>query len=287
MEANKEIRFGFGKNWNDYVQNFLDAEKLLTAEKSLLKYLPAEDYQSKTFVDIGCGSGIFSLSALRLGASKVISFDVDKNSVSTTKLIQEKFASEQGQSWEVFEGSILDQNLVNRMQGQGDIVYSWGVLHHTGNMNQAIKNSAGIVKPNGYFIVALYNRAPSSKFWVRFKKFYNQTSGLVRFVLNYSVYFYIVARRLLGWVKSFLIGRDRPTILKRERGMSIYYDVVDWLGGYPYEFATFDEARQMVEALGFKLIKGPTQLPSEAKGWMSKFSFYATGCNEFVFQKNP
>src|ERR1041385_3007902 len=127
------MKFSFGRNWRHYVQNSLDERKLDEAKQSLLDYLPAEEYRDKIFLDIGSGSGIFSLNAARLGAAKVVSFDVDPNSVETTRLVKEKFKHliPANTDWEIHQASILDDS---RPQITGDIVYSWGVLHHTGNM---------------------------------------------------------------------------------------------------------------------------------------------------------
>ena len=170
----KNINFSFGRNWTKFVSRALDEEKIEAAKKSLLKYLSPEEYRNKVFIDIGCGSGIFSFGALSLGCKKVISFDIDERSVEAARLVKDRFSgSAGGGRWEIFKGSILDDSLVRDLKGQGDIVYSWGVLHHTGDMRQAIRNAALLVKPGGFFIIAIYNKTASSDFWKEFKKFYN------------------------------------------------------------------------------------------------------------------
>ena len=279
MEKTK-ITFSFGRNWVDYVNNFLDEKILNTVKESLLKYLPEDEYRDKTFIDIGCGSGIFSFNALRLGCKKVISFDIDKYSIEATRIVKEKFSHllPKNYQWEIFEGSILDEDLVNKLKGQGDIVYSWGVLHHTGDMKRAIQNAAKMVSPNGYFIIAIYNRVPSSEFWLRVKKFYNQSSLIIKKIMVYSVF-------ILGILKRKLLGQATESLFSRERGMSIFYDVIDWLGGYPYEYATFEEIKNFVEKLGFDLIKAPKKLPSPPKTFLNRFSPHYTGNNEFIFRK--
>ncbi len=287
---NKTPYFSFGRNWTEYVKNFLDEEKIEISKKSFSKYMPEEEYKGKTFIDIGCGSGIFSLSALRLGCAKVISFDVDPHSINATKLTKEKFAKENLENWEIFEGSILDENLVKRFESQGDVVYSWGVLHHTGNMWKAIENAAKLVKPGGKFIIAIYNKTASSEFWLKMKRFYNNSPKWIKLFLIYFYFGYVMFRRFGSYCKSALIGKPRPfrlkDILGRERGMSIFYDVIDWLGGYPYEFATVEEINSFVEKLNFSLVSNPTKLISIPKKIFNRFSFDQTGCNEFVFKKN-
>jgi len=275
-----KITFSFGRNWKNYVKNIVNEKVIEEAKESLLRYLPEEEYRGKTFIDVGCGSGIFSLSALLLGCQKVVSFDIDPVSIEAAQLIKEKFSYllPTNHSWDIFQGNILDTDLIENLKDKGDIVYSWGVLHHTGNMWQAIENETKLVKPNGYFIIAIYNHAPSSEFWLKVKKFYNAHPSIQPFLIAfygaYVVLGYIVRRKTLN--------------LRRERGMHVFYAAIDWLGGLPYEFACFDEVQEFVEKLGFVLIKSPTKLPC-GKGIKSnifeKMRAKNTGCNEFVFQK--
>lgn len=289
---NKKTTFSFGRNWIDYVKNFLNEKQLDIAKESLFRYLPEEEYKNKTLIDIGCGSGIFSLNALRSGCKKVVSFDVDEYSVNATNLVKNKFFDliPKNSEWNIFKASILDGKVIDKLRNTGDIVYSWGVLHHTGSMWEAIKNAAQIVKPQGYFILAIYNKASSSEYWLSVKKFYNQSPRIIKVLLAHLFFAYIIFRRLGSYVKALILGRKKPfsfkDILERERGMSIFYDVIDWLGGYPYEYASFEEIKNFVEKLGFKLIKAPTKLFSIPKTFFNQFSFHCTGNNEFVFQKN-
>jgi len=291
IKKTKSKTFLFGKNWLDYVNNFLDEDKINGVKESLLKYLPERKYRGKTFIDIGCGSGIFSLAALRLGCEKVISFDVDKYSIEATNLVKGKFSFllPEKAEWKIFEGSILDDQLKEKLKSKGDIVYSWGVLHHTGNMYRAIKNAAELVASKGYFIIAIYNRAPSSDYWLKVKNFYNYSPKIIKILLSHMVFSYIIIRRFGSYLKSIFMGRPRlfklSKILERERGMSIFYDVNDWLGGYPYEYAIVDEINAYVKNLGFELISNPTKLDSPQKNFSNQFSFNNTGCNEFVFKK--
>ena len=172
--------FSFGRNWKNFVKNTVNLQVVEEAKQSLLRYLPEEFYKNKTFIDVGCGSGLFSLSAILLGANKVISFDIDPESVEATKLLKKKFANliPSNVDWEIFTGNTLDKNLVNKLAEQGDIVYSWGVLHHTGDMYNAIKNTTKLVKKDGFLIIAIYNYAPSSNFWLKIKEFYNSHTWL-------------------------------------------------------------------------------------------------------------
>jgi 2-polyprenyl-6-hydroxyphenyl methylase/3-demethylubiquinone-9 3-methyltransferase len=205
---------------------------------------------------------------------------MDPASIEATLLLKEKFYHiiPKHRSWDIFQGNILDRNLVEKLKGEGDVVYSWGVLHHTGKMWEAIKNVTELVKDNGYLIIAIYNYAPSSKFWLKVKEFYNEHPLLQPlFVALYGSY----------TTFGFMIRR-KTFKLRRGRGMSVFHDAIDWLGGLPYEFACFDEVKEYVENLGFNLVNAPTKLPC-GKGVKSnifeKIRGRDTGCNEFVFQK--
>jgi len=285
--------FSFGKNWGNYVENFVDEYRISNAEQSLLQYLPREEYKDKVFIDIGCGSGIFSLSALRLGCRKVISFDIDKYSIEATEKVKNRFSYllSENYLWEIFTGDILDENLISRLEKNGDIAYSWGVLHHTGNMWKAIKNASKLVKSGGFFIIAIYNKTSSSAYWLKVKKFYNSAPKFIKLLLVYFCFFCIICKRIITYLLEFLSRKEKKIKLNKlfaqRRGMSTFYDIIDWLGGYPYEYASFEEVKNFVEALGFKLIKAPTILPStkEKISFLSIFSLYNTGNNEFVFKK--
>ena len=136
--------------------------------------------------------------------------------------------------------SILDAELVDELS-PADVVYSWGVLHHTGSMYEAIANAARLVAPGGTFCIAIYNRAADrfmdSERWLRIKRAYNHSPrALQRAMLAaYASY----------WALGRLRNRQNPVRAAREykasRGMALKPDLVDWLGGYPYEFASADE----------------------------------------------
>lgn len=272
--------FSFGKNWKNYARNIVNAGIIEDAKRSLISFIPEHEFKGKTFIDIGCGSGLYSLSALLLGCKKVISFDADNNSVVTANFIRDKYKNliPGDSDWQIFHGSILDVSLIDKLSAQGDLVYSWGVLHHTGNMWKAIDNAMQIVKPDGYFIVSIYNRAPSSEFWRKAKQVYNSNS----FLRPFFVLWYLIFIGL-----AFFIRTGRFALTNR-RGMHLFYDAIDWLGGYPYEFASFKEINNFIEEKCFMLIQAPTiyrDYIDYSLFSLSRILPVNTGCNEFVFKK--
>lgn len=229
-------QFSFGQNWKDFLTVYSE-ERLASAKNSLTIFTELPDFKGKTFLDIGCGSGLFSYAAYKLGAQRVMSFDLDPKSVACAVDLKNKAGNPP--HWETQEGSILDEKLLARL-GQFDIVYSWGVLHHTGRMWDAIINAAKLTAPRGYLYIAVYNRVPGrlgSDFLLATKKFYNRSPRAVRFIMEYLF--------LAKFCFSHLIRGKNPWKKMRnhavKRGMSYRRDVSDTLGGLPYEYATFDE----------------------------------------------
>jgi SAM-dependent methyltransferase len=236
--------FGFGRNWRQYITEHLTPERERAAAESLRSWVPV-DLSERTFLDVGAGSGLFSLSAHRAGAARVVSLDVDPDSVACCRALRESAGAPEG--WEVREGSILDDRVVAAL-APADVVYSWGVLHHTGDMHTAIRNAASLVKPGGLFVIAIYNRATGrfddSERWLRIKRFYNHSSRPVQLALERAYEAYV---RLNRARRRVLRGRA-PGDRQSERGMVLRTDVIDWIGGYPYEFATADEIVGFCEA---------------------------------------
>ena len=214
--------------------------------KSLKKYLG--NVKNKTFLDIGCGSGLFSYSISLLGAKDITSFDVDPFSVQCTEFLRSKIKSPQ--KWSIFQGSILDKNFISKL-GKFDIVYAWGVLHHTGRMWDAIRNAISLVKDNGLLYIAIYNKTKYSKFWLKIKKFFNRSPKLGKNFMNFLYYFIFEFNfKLIKFKNPF-----KNSNLTLSRGMTLFIDIKDWMGGYPYEFATFGKVKFFVEKANFKLNK--------------------------------
>ncbi len=241
--TDEEITFSFGQNWQEYLQNVTELD-VDAAVSDIREWLGDEPLDGKTVLDIGCGSGIHSLAFFRLHAKIIDSFDYDKNSVTAT---QELYAQvESPETWRVFQGSVLDKDFLNTLQ-KYDIVYSWGVLHHTGNMWMAIENAASRVNDNGVFWISIYAKGQNYLNDLQLKRNYNAASWVGKKWFEYIYVFKIMGWRLLH-LKNPITWNQRIS-----RGMDIYHDMVDWLGGLPYEVASEDEIVQFCAGLGFIL----------------------------------
>jgi len=280
-ELREGRRFRFGRNWSHYARS-VDAAAIDEAERSLLGLLTASGLargnrlDGLRFLDAGCGSGLFTLAALRLGAN-VVAFDFDPDSVLTTqRLIDANDTGSQSQSPPVMllHGSVLDEDFMTGL-GQFDIVYSWGVLHHTGSMWEACGRAAAAVRPGGALVVALYHDAGRmSTIWWWIKRLSARLPAPMQTLL---------AGLLLIPIEFFALGRslvrlDPAGYLRRwsdyrsMRGMSRWHDHLDWVGGFPYEWAAPDEVIAFCREFGFT-----HRLTVDAIAW---------GCNEFTFVRD-
>jgi len=239
----RDPRFSFGRNWRSYQRN-LTSEKVALAESDIRDWLTEANVKMREVVDVGCGSGVHSLAFLRLGARRVVSFDVDTDSVAAT--LATRRAVGDPTNWEVLHGSALDRPFLGSL-GEFDVVYSWGVLHHTGALWLALDNAAQLVRPEGLLWIALYTKGPCYARDLELKRAYNRASWVRRRIM--------VARGVMALILDRLRAGRSPLFWNEtvERGMDVYHDLVDWLGGLPYEVASPEEVAEFCSPLGFHL----------------------------------
>lgn len=267
-EVEQGKRFAFGRNWQEFSQ-LVDEDRIAGARESIVAALGTSDLAGRSFLDIGCGSGLFSLAALQLGA-RVHSFDYDPDAVATTGRLRDRYAPDS--DWRVEQGSVLDSSLISRL-GQFDIVYSWGVLHHTGALWDALEAACRLVAPGGLLYVSIYNdQGLRSRAWTHVKRTYNASGPATRRLLVAGSRMYLTAPgRAVALLKLARSGR-RPAggQARRARGMSAQYDLIDWVGGYPFEVAAPEEVFRVGRRHGMEL----RHLKTCGGG---------LGCNEYVF----
>jgi 2-polyprenyl-3-methyl-5-hydroxy-6-metoxy-1,4-benzoquinol methylase len=253
-------RFAFGENWRDFSKD-LDEEKVSGAREGVVRLLGTDDLTGKTFLDVGCGSGLMSLAAHQLGAA-VTAFDYDPDSVATSIDVRDRY----GATYPVMQGSALDADFVTGL-GTFDVVYSWGVLHHTGDMWRGFDVVTQAVAPGGTLALAIYNdQGLASRVWTRVKKAYVEGGPVRRRALLTAYDGYFQAREVAA---TRLLRRESAT---RPRGMDRRHDLVDWIGGYPFEVAKPEEVFRYFRDRGFVLRELTT-----CRGGL--------GCNEFVFDR--
>jgi SAM-dependent methyltransferase len=256
-------RFAFGENWKSFASGVSD-ESLSQAQRGLLRLFPNGEIADARMLDVGCGAGLSMVAALQLGAGHVDGIDVDPDSTAATRRLLTQFWS--GENW-----SVETRNLFDLPVKPYDIVYTWGVLHHTGAMWRALDRVMMFVRPSGLLAFSLYRRSRACRFWQSEKRFYSAAPSSVRLVIRMAykaAYLSAIAasgRSPVGYVSSY----------NRSRGMSFHHDVHDWLGGYPYESAAPDEIARFLAERGFSIERSFTR-PVIAKG------LFGSHCDEYV-----
>jgi 2-polyprenyl-6-hydroxyphenyl methylase/3-demethylubiquinone-9 3-methyltransferase len=270
-------KFAFGENWSRYLRS-IDEKTIVAAEASLKSLLKVDSLTSRRFLDAGSGSGLFSLAASRLGA-EVVSFDSDRDSVACTDHLRDQSPSPS--RWFVRKGSLLDKNFLSTLQ-PADVVYCWGVAHHTGNLWEAIDNLSHLVAPGGSLVLAIYNdQQYVSRLWSGIKRIYQRLPQFVRVIYVFTIWSMLFLRRLGMTIAASLlrlVTLRNPAVPflnwireTRSRGMHSWYDLVDWVGGWPFEVARPEEVFRFLRDRGFQLVELTTS--------------GGHGCNEFVFYR--
>jgi SAM-dependent methyltransferase len=264
----EEKRFEFGKNWQRFIRRNFTRERCEIAQNHILKFARRDSLQGVDFLDIGCGSGLHSLAAHEAGASRILSFDYDPDSVAASNIVRRSAGNPA--NWRVERGDILDKNYVAQL-GKWNFVYCWGVLHHTGHVWEAIKNAGSTVADGGTFYVSLYSSdvvpLDTREFWLKKKQEYNRSGQLKKL---YLVWWYVWAYHMQSELRRFPEFLQRVATYKLTRGMNIFADIRDWLGGWPMEYVPDQEVVDVLEQeCGFQLVNVAT----------------GEACTEFLFRR--
>jgi 2-polyprenyl-6-hydroxyphenyl methylase/3-demethylubiquinone-9 3-methyltransferase len=265
-DGQDDDRFRFGENWQSFLST-VTAETIAEAEQALKQLFPGGQIRGSRFLDIGSGSGLSALAARRLGAAFVDAIDIDAQSAAATEALLSKF--DPGGGWSVRHESVLD--LPADRGRRYDIVYSWGVLHHTGSMWRAIDRAASRVAPGGFLALALYRRTPLCSLWRIEKRIYSRSGPIVQSTIR-GVYKTLYCAGLLA------TGRNPQRYVaayKSARGMDWHHDVHDWLGGYPYESTDPKTVVAYLASRGFSF-RQVFEHPAAA------FGFFGSHCDEYV-----
>jgi 2-polyprenyl-3-methyl-5-hydroxy-6-metoxy-1,4-benzoquinol methylase len=259
--------FAFGQNWASYA-DLIDDERLAEAERGLVRLLGPDGLRGRSFLDIGCGSGLHAVAAARLGAARILAVDIDPRSVDTARAVLRRHAPQAAA--QIRELSVFDLDPI--ATERFEVVYSWGVLHHTGAMREAMRIAAQVVAPGGLFAFALYRKARMCGFWAREKRWYAaaspgaQAAARTAYVTLLRAGLTVKGRNFKRYVADYKSGR----------GMDFQHDVHDWMGGYPYESIAAGDVDQLMRGLRFEHVRSFTRPLS--------LGFFGSGCDEFVYR---
>jgi SAM-dependent methyltransferase len=272
-EIAEGLRFKFGENWQRFL-SLVGEDRIVRAESALAAVIGRSHREGDRFLDIGSGSGLSSLAARRAGLD-VVSFDYDPASVACTMEMKRRFSPTDSR-WQILRGSALDEQFLESL-GVFSVVYSWGVLHHTGEMWKAIDLATRRVADDGLLVLAIYNdQGPWSRAWKVLKRIYNILPGWLR-----KPYALLVMLPREARIAAVPFLKFKPAAYfalwtavggDGARGMSRWYDLVDWIGGYPFEVAKPEQIFEFCRQRGFEL-----EYLSTCGGGL--------GCNEFAFRR--
>lgn len=230
---------GFYKDhWTDYPLEL----------KGVLKHLEElfpEGVKGKRVLDGGSGSGMVSVAFALMGAD-VTGVDI------TPKCVENgyKRAEHYGVKCKFINESLVTLDLSNE---HFDIIYSWGVLHHTEDARQSFFSLARHLREGGEIIVAVYLKTKISWFWNFARIFYQNAPTVFKTIfLNIGSVFL----NIVDLFRKIIFNKERYMM----RGTNNKEILNDWFGVPHRTFHSYNEVFKWFDENGLdcKLINPAT-----------------------------
>ncbi len=218
--------------------------ELQGALKHIQELFP-EGVKCKRVLDGGSGSGMISVAFAVMGAD-VTGVDV------TPKCVENgcKNADLFGVQCRFLKRNLLSLDLCGETF---DIIYNWGVLHHTQDARKSFTNLAKHLKPGGEMIVAVYLKTVLSGFWNFLRIFYQESPQVFKtlFLNTGSIFLNGV-----DYFNNLFFNKERYMM----RGTNNKEILNDWFG-VPYRtFHTYEEVFEWFRENGleYQLVNSAT-----------------------------
>ena len=203
-----------------------------------------EGVKGKKVLDAGSGSGMVSIAFAVMGAS-VTGVDITSKCIENGRKRAKAFGVEC--RFVQSDLTMLD------LHEDFDIIYSWGVLHHTADAKASFFRLVEHLRPGGEIIIAVYLRTAFSSFWNFSRVFYQSSPGFAKTAFRRSA-------------SVLLNGYDavRKALMKKERymlrGTSNEELVNDWFGVPHRTFHTYTEVYEWFreKGLDYRLVNPAT-----------------------------
>jgi 2-polyprenyl-6-hydroxyphenyl methylase/3-demethylubiquinone-9 3-methyltransferase len=204
-----------------------------------------EGVKGKNVLDGGSGSGMVSVGFALLGAN-VTGVDITPQCVENGKRNAERF----GVQCRFFCKDLTDLDLGNE---RFDIVYSWGVIHHSEDARKSFSNLAKHLKPGGEMVLAVYLKTYLSGFWNFSRVFYQKAPKWFQSIFRESGSCFLNG---VDFIKKLIFGKSRYML----RGTNNKELINDWFGVPHRTFHSYDEVFQWFRenGLNYKLVNPAT-----------------------------
>lgn len=146
----KVVRAEFSREWFDEIDaRFVDAARHFAHdERPFGRIIPFDAITGKKVLEIGCGMGLHTELMARAGA-EVTALDISPKSVAATKA---RLALK-GLTADVRE---VDAETLD-IQNEYDLIWSWGVIHHSSRTGRVLRNLYGALKPGAQLRFMVYS----------------------------------------------------------------------------------------------------------------------------------